>query len=115
MATDVGEARFRLEVSQALIWVANLGKSKNTDTVDLSKAGKRLGTSISMLLRISTTSFVLSVTLNRARDYSRLSRRHLRLMDEGERIVCLLSNCLLNSFWRKDGKPIEVLRVHDVR
>jgi hypothetical protein len=98
---DAGQARSRLELSQALIWVANLGKPHNAGTVDLLKVEKRLA-----FLVDTTMSFVLSVTLNRARDYSSLSRRHLRLMDEGERIE--------KRERRKEGRPSEVLRVHDV-
>jgi hypothetical protein len=49
LAIDVNKARSRLELSQALIWVANLGKPNNTGTVDLLKVEKRLGTSFSML------------------------------------------------------------------
>jgi hypothetical protein len=43
---DAGQARSRLELSQALIWVANLGKPNNAGTVGLFNVEKRLGISI---------------------------------------------------------------------
>ena len=46
---DAGQARSRLKLSQALIWVANLGKPNNAGTVDLLNVEKRLGISYSML------------------------------------------------------------------